>query len=447
MHVPEPVVAICRTLRAAGHEAWVVGGAVRDAILGREAHDFDVATDAHPRKVADLFHRVIETGIQHGTVTIMIGDEGFEVTTFRGEGAYSDGRRPDGVRFLSSIEEDLARRDFTVNAIAFDPISGSFCDPFNGRLDLVQGILRAVGSPSQRFAEDGLRVMRAARFAATLGFCLDPTTMAAIHGSLGTFAKVSRERIRDELFKVMAAPQPSRAFRIMAETGMLAVISPELDRMVGCEQNRFHAFDVWKHTLRVVDACPATDPVLRMGALFHDVGKPVVKSIHPKTGEPFFSGHEEEGARMATEITARLRFSKSERESVSHLVLHHFVQFDSSWTASAVRRWVRKVGLENVPSVLTLARADMAGKGPAESELDASVFDELEARVDRLQSEAALPTSSSSLAINGQDVMNRLGIRPGPEVGRILAALLEAVTEDPACNTRERLLQIAEEIR
>jgi len=445
MHVPEPVVAICRTLKAAGHEAWVVGGAVRDAILGREACDFDVATSALPWQVSELFPRVIETGVQHGTVTIMIGDEGFEVTTFRGEGAYSDGRRPDGIRFLSSVEEDLARRDFTVNAIAFDPISRDFCDPFQGREDLERRVLRAVGNPSLRFAEDGLRVMRAARFAATLGFRLESMTMAAIHGSLETFAKVSRERIRDELFKIMSAPEPSRAFRIMAETGMLEIVSPELDRMVGCEQNRWHAFDVWEHTLRVVDACPS-DPVLRMGALFHDVGKPVVKSTHPKTGEPFFSGHEEVGAEMATEIAVRLRFSKGERERIVHLVRHHFVQFDPSWTDSAVRRWVRKVDLGNVSSVLTLARADVVGKGPAEAGLDASVFDELEARVSRLQSESALPTSTNSLAVNGQDIMNRLGIRPGPEVGRILAALLEAVTDDPEINTRDQLLQMATDL-
>ena len=216
MHVPSNVRAICEKLHNHGHEAWVVGGAVRDSIMGRPAHDWDISTSAHPRTLIEerVFSRIVETGIQHGTVTVMLNGEGYEVTTYRGDGEYTDGRRPDKVTFLNTIEEDLARRDFTVNAIAYSPLSDTFCDPFGGRADIEAKVLRAVGDPSKRFAEDGLRVLRAARFVATLGFTIEAQTFAAIRPSLGTYANVSVERIQEEWFKAMTAEKPSKAFRL-----------------------------------------------------------------------------------------------------------------------------------------------------------------------------------------------------------------------------------------
>jgi tRNA nucleotidyltransferase (CCA-adding enzyme) len=443
---PKDVLHICQVLYEKGYEAWLVGGAVRDALLDREAHDWDIATDAKPEKVASLFRKVIETGIQHGTVTVMLNGQGYEVTTYRGDGEYSDGRRPDEVTFVKTIEEDLARRDFTANAIAYDPIQDLFTDPFGGQDDIDQKLIKAVGDPLKRFSEDGLRVLRAARFAATLGFKIGIETYEAIQPSLGTLAKVSVERVRDEWLKAMLAPKPSAAFDVMLSTYMLESLAPELMPMVGCQQNKYHAFDVWQHTMVVVDACPANDPILRMAALLHDIGKPKSKGANPDTGDATFYDHEIIGEDMTRDFLSRMRFSVRERERVTHLVRHHFVRYESDWTDTAVRRWVRKVLPEHVADLCTLARADIVGKGPSESKLDTKSIDELEQRIKALNEAATMVTSTKLLAINGSDVMARLGIGPGQTVGKVLNALLEKVTDDPEINNREALLGLVDTI-
>lgn len=419
---------------------------MRDSILGLEAHDFDISTNASPDRVVRLFSHVIKTGIQHGTVTVMVDGEGFEVTTFRGEGAYSDGRHPDSVEYLDSITEDLARRDFTMNAVAYDPLRDVFCDPFHGYKDIGDGLIRAVGVPRERFQEDGLRVMRAVRFMSTLGFSIEYETLDGImHShSLASLAKVSAERVHDELFKIMGSPCPSRAMDAMGDTGVLGVILPEMLPMIGCSQNRYHSYDVWNHTMVTLDHCPADNPILRFGALFHDVSKPEVKGVHPVHGDATFYDHEHVGAKKTDEILTRLKFSTEDRERIVHLVQNHFIRYDSSWSAPALRRWVRRVGLENVPALCTLARADIAGKGPiATVGMETSVVDELESRVASMKLTEVIPTSTKVLAINGNDVMAHLGITPGPSVGKVLTALLELVTDDPECNTRESLLELA----
>lgn len=450
MQVPERVRFICSTLRQAGFEAWVVGGAVRDSLLVREAHDFDVATNALPDRVVRLFSHVIETGMQHGTVTVMLEGEGFEVTTFRGEGTYSDGRHPDSVQFLNSITEDLARRDFTMNAVAYDPLTDTFCDPFGGVVDIQEKVIRAVGVPKDRFQEDGLRVMRAIRFMSTLGFRIDYDTLDGImhSDSLVSLGKVSVERIHDELFKIMASTCPSRAMDAMGDTGVLGVILPEMLPMIGCTQNRYHSYDVWTHTMVTLDHCPANNPILRFGALFHDVAKPEVKGVHPIHGGATFYDHEHVGAKKTNEILTRLKFSTEDRERIVHLVRHHFIRYERGWAAPALRRWVRKVGLENVPTLCILARADIAGKGPiATVGMEASIIAELESRVAKMKLTEVIPTSTKVLAIDGNDVMTHLGLTPGPAVGKVLAALLELVTDDPECNTRESLLELASEVQ
>ena len=422
---------------------------MRDSILGREAHDFDVATNALPDRVVRMFSHVIETGIQHGTVTVMIEGEGFEVTTFRGEGTYSDGRHPDSVQFLNSITEDLARRDFTMNAIAYDPLTDTFCDPFGGLADIKAWNIRAVGVPEDRFEEDGLRVMRAIRFRSTLGFNIEPGTLNGISdpGSLASLAKVSVERLHDELVKIMGASTPSRSMNTMEHTGVLDLILPEMRPMVGCTQNRYHSYDVWTHTMVTLDHCPADNPIIRFGALFHDVSKPEVKGAHPVHGDATFYDHEHVGAKKTDEILTRLRFSTEDRERIVHLVRHHFIRYERGWAAPVLRRWVRKVGLENVPTLCILARADIAGKGPIPTVgLEASIIDELESRVANMRLTEILPTSTKVLAINGNDVMVHLGLTPGPTVGKVLATLLEFVTDDPECNTRDRLLELASEV-
>ena len=448
MEVPEKVRFICNTLKRAGFEAWVVGGSVRDSILGKEAHDFDLTTNARPERISGLFSHVIETGIQHGTVTVMLDGESYEVTTFRGEGTYSDGRHPDSVEFLNSIEEDLARRDFTMNAIAYDPLTDSFCDPFNGLESIEARTIKAVGRAKDRFTEDGLRVMRALRFMSTLGFTIDAWTLHGINAdSLASLAKVSIERVHDELFKIMGSTRPSDAMDAMVHTGVLDVILPEMRPMVGCTQNRYHAFDVWNHTMVTLEGCPAGNPILRFGALFHDVSKPETKGVHPVHGDATFYDHENVGAIRTDEILTRMKFSTEDREKIVHLVKNHFIRYEIGWSAPALRRWVRRVGLENVPTLCTLARADIAGKGNARVELEPATINDLEARVANMRLTEVIPTSTKVLVINGHDVMTHLGLSPGPAIGKVLASLLESVTDDPEFNTREKLLELAREVQ
>jgi tRNA nucleotidyltransferase (CCA-adding enzyme) len=440
--VPRDVHTMCSILREAGWRAWVVGGCTRDLLLGREVHDWDLATDARPEQVSKVFRRVIPTGIQHGTVTVLLHGVGYEVTTLRGDGVYSDGRHPDQVTFVDDLAEDLNRRDFTVNAIAFDPLDGSLTDPFGGQGDLVAKLIRAVGTPRDRFEEDGLRILRAARFVSTLGFDLEPATRQAMTDSMAKLACVSFERVRDELLKTLASDQPSRGLRVMQETGAFDVVLPELIPMVGCDQNHYHAYDVWEHTLHTVDACRA-DPILRLAMLLHDVAKPTVRELSDKTNDYTFYHHEAVGADAAEIIAERLRLSNEQRQRVTHLVRSHLIPYEEDWSESAVRRWVRRVGADRVDDVLEMARSDAMGKG-VEVTGTLAGLKHLRERVERLQAEG-MALSVRDLAINGRDIMQGLGIAPGRVVGEILEHLLELVTEDPELNDRDRLLEAARE--
>ena len=434
--VPDEARSLCRRLQRHGHGAWLVGGGVRDLLLGRQVGDWDVATTARPEQVRRIFRRVVPTGLKHGTVTVLWRGAAYEVTTLRAERGYSDGRHPDEIRFVDDIGEDLARRDFTVNAMALDPVSGELVDPFGGLQDLREGLLRAVGDPVARFREDGLRVMRAARFRATLRMRLEPATEAAMRQALDVLAKVSKERIRDELLKTMTAEEPSLGLRVMQRQGVLGVVCPELERQVGCEQNRFHAYDCWRHTLHTVDLHPGP-PIERIAALLHDLGKPASRARHPETGDWTFYHHERIGARLADRWLRTYRFSNDERELVVALVRHHLVCYSPEWSDAAVRRFLRRVGPERVEPLLRLARADVRAKGrPVDDEL--ARLEALRARIDRVLAEGAA-LGPKDLAIDGREVMAALGIPPGPMVGRLLRALLEEVLEDPSLNTPERL--------
>jgi tRNA nucleotidyltransferase (CCA-adding enzyme) len=441
IHPPENVFQIAHRLRRAGFQAWLVGGAVRDSIMCREPHDWDIATNARPDAVVGLFDRVVETGIKHGTVTVIIDGEPFEVTTFRGDGAYSDGRRPDSVTFLDTIEQDLARRDFTINAIAYDPIAGTFADPYAGREDIEASLLRAVGDPHARFREDGLRMLRAARFAAVLGFSTDQATWQALGSELHMLNGLAAERIHDEWVKALGSAKPSMFFETLRGTGMLAPLCPEIVPLIGCEQNRWHAYDVYFHTMSVLDHSPP-DPVIRLAAVFHDVSKPATKGIHPVTGDVTFYDHENVGAGVADGILERMRFSTEHRQKAVHLIRHHLIPYQPGWAAAAIRRWVRRVGSGNVAPLLQLARADVAGKGPAAIEMRTDALDELERRISEMEIRAPIVTSTTALAINGGDVMAELGIGPGKQVGEALKMLLECVTEAPELNTRDSLLAV-----
>lgn len=406
--------------------------------------DWDVATDALPEQVIRLFRRTIPTGLQHGTVTVMMGRDGVEVTTLRGESTYSDGRRPDAVTFVDDIVADLARRDFTINAIAYDPVRDLLSDPFDGLSDLERRCLRAVGDPAQRFAEDGLRVLRAARFHATLEVDIEPATARAMAPSLASYRCVSAERIRDEWQKALKARRPSRALQAMLDHGMLAITAPELVAMNGCDQNRHHAYDVWNHTLRVLDDVAQDRPALRLAALLHDIGKPMTRDVHPTTGDFTFYNHEHAGAPLADDLLRRLRFSNEQRHHATSLVRHHIVVYDAAWTDAAVRRWIRRVSKELVGDVIALCRSDVRGKGrPVDDEL--ARIDQLEMHVGRILEQGAA-LSLKDLAINGRDLMQDCGASPGPLLGQILTALLEEVVENPEHNERERLLARAREL-
>ena len=443
--VPADVMAVLRTLRGASKQAWLAGGAVRDLLCGATAQDFDVATDALPEQVVGLFPRVIPTGVQHGTVTVLSGEHKVEVTTFRGEGPYLDGRRPSSVSFLGDIEGDLARRDFTVNAIAWDPIAGVLRDPFSGIEDLRRRRLRAVGDPLARFREDGLRPLRAVRFASTLRLALDPPTRLAIPEALDVFARVAMERVRDELSKLLVrgAP-PSRGLRLLLRSGLLAHIVPELLESVNFAQNRFHRWDVWRHTLRCVDAAPP-DLVVRLAALLHDVGKP--RSAAPKEGAPgehTFYDHEKLGARLATDILERLKFPRRETERVALLVAEHNWHYLPEWNDGTVRRVLARIGPEQLPALWKLRRADLSARGRLVEEglaNQAAAETRFQREIDR-----ASALKVTDLAIGGEDVMRELRIGPGRQVGEVLSRLLERVLDDPDLNTGEQLIRLLPEV-
>jgi tRNA nucleotidyltransferase (CCA-adding enzyme) len=414
--VPANVREVCATLIGAGHEAVTVGGAVRDALLGRTPGDWDVATSARPEQVIALFKRTVPTGLQHGTVTIVTGkgiDSHVEVTTFRGEGAYSDARRPDHVVFGVPLVEDLARRDLVVNAIAYDPVADAFHDPFGGRDDIANRRLRAVGTPVDRFTEDGLRVMRAVRFAAVLEFELDPDTEAAIGPALPSLAKVSRERVADELHKLLAARQPSRGLRIAERTGIIAQIVPAIPRGLAA-WNR----DVARWLSRV-DAAPVD---IRMAAMLADLADPT--DSHKRLDRAV--------VRQVDDVLRGLKLSNEERELTSKLV-GVAAAGEADWAIADVRRLLADIGRVVAAHAIDLWRADSASPRLI---ITAGVI---------LGSGHAL--SVGELAVGGKDLMDALALPPGPLVGKLLAALMDRVLDDPALNTREALVALAEQLR
>lgn len=436
--IPPDVLGICRRLREAGHAAFIVGGSVRDLLIGRAPGDFDVATSALPEATMDIFgaRYAIPTGLQHGTVTVLAGKRHVEVTTFRGEGVYLDGRRPSSVTFGATLDEDLARRDFTMNAIALDPVLGKLFDPFDGQGDIVRKIVRAVGDPVLRFTEDGLRPMRAVRQAAQLGFALDPDTQAAIPRTFDSFRKVSAERIRDELRKLLLSPRPSVGLELMRVTGLLAEVLPELLPTIGCIQNRFHKHDVYQHILATVDAA-GSDFIVRMAALLHDLGKPQTQAPREDApGEYSFFRHEQVGVDIAEAICTRLKLSAAERSTICALVAGHMFFYAPDWTDGTVRRFVKRVGPDLVPALFALREADVASRGRGED--PQCETRDLRERIAKVAAEdAALRVTD--LAIDGKDVMRILGIPPSRRVGEILEQLLEKVLDDPKLNDRDTL--------
>lgn len=422
---------------------WLVGGSVRDIFLGREPKDYDLATDALPEEVESWFPKTIPTGIEHGTVTVMIDGQGFEVTTLRADGNYSDGRRPDNVKYTDSIEEDLSRRDFTCNAIAINLFTKEVIDPFDGQIDIGNKILKAVRDPAERFLEDGLRVLRAVRFSSILDFEIESNTRRQMdtNQTIDTFKKVSIERVRDEWMKILAgSDKPSDAFLLMRCCGILYPICPQLVQLLGVEQNEYHEFDVWDHTMKCMDKIPKEKPLIRLAALFHDIAKPQTKAWNERKNNWSFIGHEREGKQVCAEIMRGMKFPNEEIEYVSHLVRRHLIMYTSRWSKATIRRWIKKVGVDNIDDVLLLAEADGSSKGKAKKSLEfGGELEKLRERVIKVLEEKP-PLDVNKLAINGKDIMNVLDIEPGPAIGLIKNALMELVLEDPEKNDKEFLL-------
>lgn len=455
--IPLELKKLNSIFEAAGFEAYLVGGALRDTIMGKEAHDWDVATNAKPEDVMRIFRRVIPTGIKHGTVTVLFMKRHIEVTTFRTESDYSDGRHPDKVEFASSIEEDLSRRDFTMNAIAASLRDGRIKDPFCGRADIKAKTIRTVGNAHERFMEDGLRPIRAIRFASQLEFSIEKNTLSDIfeEETLGKIASISRERFRDEFCKILLSRRPSIALNVLEQTGILGIFIPELLEGRGCVQRDsrgFHEFDVLDHNFKACDGAPCGKLAVRLAALFHDIAKPRTKSVSPDCDEIHFYNHESAGEKLSQEILRRLKFSNDTIQKVSHLVREHMFFYESAWSDAAVRRFVRRVGAENIDDLFDLRLADIYGmrrENSADEKSSAEMrtanenrkLAELKGRIETILSQnSALNTKD--LAINGNDLL-AIGMPPGKKIGSALQELLEIVTENPEMNTREKLLDAA----
>jgi tRNA nucleotidyltransferase (CCA-adding enzyme) len=445
--LPPPLLELCERLAQAGYRAWVVGGSVRDSLIaqlrgeateqGWRAKDWDLATDATPEQVLPLFRRVIPTGIEHGTVTVLLGGLSFELTTLRADRSYSDGRRPEHIDFVQSIDEDLARRDFTVNAIAFEPRSEALIDPFDGLADLRARKLRAVGEPAQRFAEDGLRVLRAARLVATLEFELEAQTARAITPSLDTYRRVSAERIREEWNKAFLARAPSRAFDVMHEHGLLGITAPELEGLTavavvveGTHAEPTHRPPALESALALAFARMDRAPKeieLRLAALARDADRDASRA-----------------ADLTDALLTRLRYSNAERKRVTHLVKNPLPPLAELETGPQLRRWLRRIGPEQHPQACTLERAHRLARGASDAELAA--LDSFERHAaEELQRNP--PLSLSALAIDGKRLMSEAAFRPGRLIGTTLEALLEHVLDDPANNDPAHLLERARRFR
>ena len=437
--IPAAVEDLLSTIQGAGHAAYVVGGSLRDVVLGRVPADWDLASEALPEEIVALFSDAVYEN-QFGTVAVRRDGEHFEITTFRTDHDYADFRRPHRVEFGDSIEADLARRDFTVNAMAWGGRPGetpTLIDPYGGALDARSRVLRAVGDPVTRFGEDALRMIRAVRLATTLEFDIDPDTLAGIRARPELVEHLSGERIAAELDKLLAAPVPSIGLRLLSETGLLAAISSELAKQPGIAQNKVPGEDLWDHTLRSVDASPAARPAVRLAALLHDIGKPATFA------DGHFLGHDAAGADLAGEFLDRLHAPRSVRARVVELVRMHMFSYEANWSDAAIRRFIGKLrgfGDGFLEDLLALRQADNVGSGlPA----NAGRLDELKARIaTELAAEAVL--DRSGLVIDGSDLMTELGLEQGPLLGRILDELVERVIADPAANDRPTLLLLAQ---
>jgi tRNA nucleotidyltransferase (CCA-adding enzyme) len=438
-NIPEPVRELGTALMDAGFEAYLVGGCVRDLLIGRDPKDWDIATNATPEKVQKIFPESVYEN-DFGTVGVKTGSEDLrtaivEVTTYRNEGRYTDKRHPDDVRFADTIEEDLSRRDFTINAMAYSLAAGEIVDPFGGKEDLHKKMLRTVGDPDERFTEDALRLMRAARFATELRLEADSATAEAVRRHAGLLEMIAMERIRDELVKLMMTPDAAQGVALLEELGLLKFVMPELREGIGVGQNLHHIYTVWEHNLYALDyaAKQGYSLIVRMASLLHDVGKP--RSKRGEGPRSTFYGHEVIGAKIAVKILDRLKFPKEFTEQVAHLVRRHMFYYNvGDVSAAGVRRFLVRVGPENIDDLLQVREADRIGSG-----VKKAVPYKLRHLLFMIEKVKHDPVSVKMLKVSGEDVMRVANIPPSRRVGDILAALLDEVLEEPERNQKHYL--------
>lgn len=441
IQLPEKVTYIINTIMEAGYEAYAVGGCIRDSILGRIPDDWDITTSASPYQIKELFKHTIDTGLKHGTVTVMVDREGFEVTTYRIDGTYEDGRHPKDVIFTASLVEDLKRRDFTINAMAYNNASG-LVDIFGGMADLKDKIIRCVGSPEKRFTEDALRIMRAVRFSAQLGYEIEPKTKAALMEFAPRLICISSERIQAELVKLVTSPHPEN-FKIAYETGITKVILPEFDVCMETEQNNpHHCYNVGEHILKSMQKI-SPDKILRLAMLFHDIGKPETITVDDQ-GICHFHGHQAVSEEITLKILKRLKFDNYTIGMVTKLVRYHDYEVEAK--EKNVRRAVMKIGEDIFPLLFQIKEADLEAQS---TYLQEEKKEKLKA-VQRVYEQVAAKgqcVSLKTLAVTGKDLISEADMLSGPEIGKVLHRLLDIVIEDPEQNERENLLKLARQIK
>ncbi|HSW89310.1 MAG TPA: HD domain-containing protein [Patescibacteria group bacterium] len=440
-NLPTPVLKIIRTLTSANFTCEIVGGAVRDLVLGIPTNDWDFTTNATPQQIMPLFPDSFYENT-YGTVMIaqkhlnpdpslLDPDLIYDITTYRSDGTYRNHRQPETVTWGKTIEEDLQRRDFTINAMA---LRGSeIIDPYEGQKDLRNKVIRTVGNPQDRFEEDALRMLRAVRFSVQLGFEIEGETKKAISAKASLLSEISWERIGTETMKILGSPEPKRGILLLDELGLLPFILPELVEAKNVRQSGHHIYDVWDHSLNALAACESSDPVVRLATLLHDIGKPVTAK-ETSSGTVTFYSHEVLGARTAKAIAKRLQLGSSDCNRIFTLVRWHMFTYDKDVTDAYIRRFIRRVGVEHINDMITLRIADRVGSGSKRSSW------RLEELQQRVYEQLHQPLSLKDMAIDGHDVMEAMHIKPGPEIGKILSNLFEDVLENPEHNTREYLL-------
>ncbi|QQR76936.1 CCA tRNA nucleotidyltransferase [Candidatus Nomurabacteria bacterium] len=438
--IPSEILEVMNTLEKAGFEAFLVGGCVRDLLLNRKPKDWDITTNAVPEEIIPLYEKTVYEN-NFGTVAIILENtedktlKQIEITPYRTEGKYSDKRHPDTVSFSKNINDDLSRRDFTVNALAYNPSKSQLIDLFEGIKDIKVKTIRTVGNSSDRFSEDALRMIRAIRFSCELGFAIESDTLQAIVETAQSISEISAERTRDEFIKIIMSPEPIVGIAMLQKTGMLKYIIPEIEQGIGCEQGGAHKFDVYEHLLQALQhsADKGWPLEIRLSALFHDIGKPKTRRKGIKKAYTFY-GHEVVGARMARVIMERMRFPKDTIELVTSLVRYHMFFSDTEQiTLSAVRRVVRNVGVENIWTLMNVRECDRVGMAKVEAPYRLRKY---HAMIEQVLRD---PISVSQLVVDGNILMKELGVKAGPRMGWILNSLLEEVLDEPEKNTREYL--------